>query len=430
MTLRLAIAGTAAALAAAVLLLGGVFAGSPAAPAAAPAPDAQRLLAPWSAPSAARLIRDLRAQDPDAKTLTLLGLAYQQRVKETGDPNLYRLSEQALRRALRLAPGDRLALTGLGGLALIRHDFRGALVIGRRLTRAAPTAAPGYGIVGDALLELGRYEEAFAAFDRMGSLKPSIASYARISYARELLGDQRGAVAAMELAADAAAGDPRASSWAHLQLGDLASRLSVGRRHFRRALELSPNDAAALDALADTYAAEGRFGEAIPLQQRAVARVPDPHYVEALGDMYARSGRKNLARAQYARYLELDAEFRANGSRTELEAALFRLDHGIDLRAALRLAKAGRAARPSVLGDDVYAWALARNGRCKEALPSSERALRLGGRDAAALFHRGMIERCLGRVAESRRWLREALRRDPNFSILWSPRARQLARIG
>ena len=53
---------------------------------------------------------------------------------------------------------------------------------------AGADTARGYGLVGDALLELGRYEQAFSAFDRQVALKPSLAGYARISYARELLG--------------------------------------------------------------------------------------------------------------------------------------------------------------------------------------------------------------------------------------------------
>ena len=70
-------------------------------------------------------------------------------------------------------------------------------------------------------------------------------------------------------------------------------------------------------------------------------------------------------------------------------------------------------------------WALARNGRCTEALPYSKRALRLGTRDALKFFHRGMIERCLGHRA-ARAWFRRALALNPDFSLLWAPVARRL----
>ena len=58
----------------------------------------------------------------------------------------------------------------------------------------------------------------------------------------------------------------------------------------------------------------------------------------------------------------------ANGVKIDLETALYRVDHGIRLRDSLALARRARAERPSVHGDDVLAWALARNGRCAEAL--------------------------------------------------------------
>jgi tetratricopeptide (TPR) repeat protein len=73
------------------------------------------------------------------------------------------------------------------------------------------------------------------------------------------------------------------------------------------------------------------------------------------------------------------------------------------------------------------AWALARNGRCDEALRYSKRALRLGTLDAAKFFHRGMIERCLGDTAEAKSWFRRALALNPHFSLLWAPVARRYA---
>jgi Flp pilus assembly protein TadD len=71
--------------------------------------------------------------------------------------------------------------------------------------------------------------------------------------------------------------------------------------------------------------------------------------------------------------------------------------------------------------------ALARNGRCGEALRYSERALRLGTRDALKYFHRGMIERCLGHRPEARTWFRRALALNPHFSVLWAPVAGRYA---
>ena len=114
--------------------------------------------------------------------------------------------------------------------------------------------------------------------------------------------------------------------------------------------------------------------------------------------------------------------------RTDLEIALFQVDHGIRLPQSLVLARAAQRERPSIDGDDVLGWALQRNGRCAEALPYSKHALRLGTRDALKFFHRGMIERCLGHSSSARTWFRRAVALNPHFSLLWAPTARRLAR--
>src|SRR5205823_12224947 len=168
-----------------------------------------------------RLQASVRAAPQDVQALDLLGLVYQQRARETGDPAYYTKSDGVLRRALALQPKDLLATSGLGSLALSRHRFRKALVLGRKARAISPSTARSYGVIGDALVELGRYRQAFAAFDTMARLRPGLAAYARVSYARELRGNFRGAVSAMRLAVDAAADEPEPLAWTHVQLGKL-----------------------------------------------------------------------------------------------------------------------------------------------------------------------------------------------------------------
>ena len=94
----------------------------------------------------------------------------------------------------------------------------------------------------------------------------------------------------------------------------------------------------------------------------------------------------------------------------------------------VRLARRARAARPSIYGDDALAWALARAGRCAEARPLAERALRLGTKDPLLYFHRGYAEGCAGDRAAMRGWYARALERNPGFSVRWAPFARAVIR--
>ena len=427
--------GAAAAVAAALaLLLGGILrhdspaVASDALPSAVVAELQRGFAAGDTEAEIAGLQGELRAAPRNVKALDTLGLAYQQRVRETGDPTYYGKAEGVLRRALALSPRDLIATAGLGQLALTRHRFRTALALGERARSISPTTAGVYGVVGDAQLELGRYAKAFRAFDRMAALKPSAASYARVSYARELLGRIGPAERAMRLAASAAVGEKEASAWTHVQLGLLYLGHAQPRkalREMRTALVLDPGYYVALDGMAQVQAAVGRLREAISNERAAVDRVPLPQHVAFLGDLYRATGKRALAAREYALIGVIERLLAANGVRNDLDIALFDVDHGIRLPHALALARRGYADRPSVFGDDVLAWALARNGRCAEALRYSERSLRLGTKDALKFFHRGWIASCLGDRGGAALWYRRALALNPNFSILWAPVARK-----
>jgi tetratricopeptide (TPR) repeat protein len=381
-----------------------------------------------TAATIAALERELASRPSDADRLGTLGLAYQVRWRETGDPTFLPLSGRALREALEQRPEDPTATLGLGNLALIRHRFREALVLGRDARRLAPFAARPYGVVGDALLELGRYREAFATFDRMVATKPSVASYARVAYARELRGDRQGAVVAMQLALDAAAGTPEPTAWAHVELAKLAlgdGRLADAERHVAAALAVSPGYVLALEQLARIEAARGRLARAVATARRAATAVPLPQLVGLLGDLLERQGRARAAARQRATIAAIDRLLTANGLRVDLESAVYRADHRIRPAETVRLARAARADRPSIYGDDALGWALARAGRCSEAERWLDRALRLGTMDALLFFHRGYAAGCAGDSAGMRRWYRKAVAQSPAFSVRWAPVARK-----
>jgi tetratricopeptide (TPR) repeat protein len=108
----------------------------------------------------------------------------------------------------------------------------------------------------------------------------------------------------------------------------------------------------------------------------------------------------------------------------DLETALHRADVRIRARETVELARRARAARPSIHGDDALGWALARAGRCHDAVRFGERALRLGTRDPLLFFHRGYAEGCAGNRAAMREWYERALALNPEFSLRWAPVAR------
>jgi tetratricopeptide (TPR) repeat protein len=391
--------------AAVALLFGGVLAGSKAGGPAAIESDAAaaRLLAGFAPGDTAALVAQLEARvatsSRDGQALVLLGLAYQQRARETGRPSFYPRSETVLRRALRLDSGNALALSGLAALAASRHRFGEARDLARRTLAVNPYSTAAWGILGDAEIETGRYRAAFAAFERMMTIKPTASGYARVSYARQLIGRTRPAIEAMRRAVTAASSTPEPAAWAHVHLGNLFAeqgKLAAADHEYGHALAYVPAYGPALAGLARSKSWRGRDAVAVRLWRKALAAQAIPEHAAGLGDALWRLGREEAADHAYADAEALEAAFAANGGQNELETALFDLDHGQHLADALGRARAGWRLRPSVEAEHVLAWALFKNGRCREARAHSLRALRLGTKDWGAMLHRSLIESCLG----------------------------------
>ena len=407
-------------------------------PPVAPAPpaDSAALFAPAGAGLDA-IIAQLQAQltraPDDWKSYAYLGLAYVQQARTTADPTYYPKAQGVLETSMGLHPrGTEEGLVGLAALAAARHDFAGALRDGERARALDPYDANVYGVIGDAELELGRYDAAFDTFQHMVDLKPTLSSYARVSYARELQGDVPGALRAMTYARDVA-GTQADVAWASFQIGELyfnSGRPAQARAAYRRGIEADPNYVPNDAGLAKVAWAQGDVGAAIAGYRRVVQRYPAPEHVIALGDLYASIGETAQASRQYALVRAEERLFRANGVNVDLELSLFDADHG-DPAAALVAARAEWGRRHSIHVADAYAWALYANGRYAKAAAMSRFATSLGTRNALFFFHAGMIELRLGHRDAARGLLSRALRTNPHFSIQHAPEAvRTLASLG
>jgi tetratricopeptide (TPR) repeat protein len=350
-------------------------------------------------------------QDPrDAQARAALGDLYLQRVRETGDPAFYERADRVLADALRVAPRDAGALVQAGRLALARHDFRGALRLGERARAAAPQAVAPDGVLVDANVELGRYDEAARALQRMLDRKPSLPSYARASYLRELHGDLRGGAQAVALAVSAGGEAPENAAYAGTLLGDLElqrGRLAQAERAYRGALARLPGFAAAEAGLARAESARGDLPSAIRRLRAVVERLPLPEHAIALGEAELAAGRRAAARDDLALVRAEVRLLRAQGVDVDAELAVFEADHGSPA-AALRLARRAFAAAPSVRSADALGWALTRAGRPDAGLTWARRALRLGSRDPRFLLHAGVAAARSGAPALARPWLRAA----------------------
>ena len=150
-----------------------------------------------------------------------------------------------------------------------------------------PRDAFNYGVIGDAHLELGEYDDGYAAFDQMGALRPGPPAYARVAYALELKGDLDGALDSMRMAADGtSAHDAEAQAWHYAQIGNLLlqrGRLGDARREFERALFTFPNHPYAMGGLARVKIADGDHAGAFAIDQLFADRTPEMAFM--IGDL-------------------------------------------------------------------------------------------------------------------------------------------------
>ncbi|MGY0232219.1 tetratricopeptide repeat protein [Longispora urticae] len=381
----------------------------------------------------ARAERRVREVPGDWRTLADLGLAYVERARATGDPGYYPRAQTALERSVAVRATDNApAELGLAALAAARHDFDTALRHADAALAVDGYLAAAHGARADALIELGRYDEGFAAVQRMVDLRPDASSFARASYTWELRGDPGRARAALERAL-AAAPDAATTTFALYQLGELAfgtGDLDHAGRRFDEGLARAPQDATLRIGRARVLAARGQTTRALADYAAVVNRLPNPTYLAEYGDLLTAHGDPARARAQYDLVRASQRLVAAQGVNTDLELALFDADHDA-APAALEAARAAYGARKSVFAADALAWALHVNGRSAEALPYAREAQRLGTRSALLAYHLGVIEAATGDREHARSHLETALTINPHFSVAHAPRARAaLAGLG
>ena len=130
-------------------------------------------------------------------------------------------------------------------------------------------------------------------------------------------------------------------AWYQVQLGDLyfnGGQIEVAAKQYATALDLFENYYLALAGLGKVRAAQGQYDEAIALYQQAVAGIPQPRTLAALGDLYTKTGQVEKAQLRYDT-VEFIAELAAiNKQVYNRQLALFYADHDLNLEEALKLA--------------------------------------------------------------------------------------------
>jgi tetratricopeptide (TPR) repeat protein len=376
--------------------------------------------------------RALASRPDDPRALADLALAYLQRVRETADPTYYARADELVRRAASGDGDDPAVRIAAAGIALGRHEFAVALEHARAAAVRAPKAPIVHAAIVDALVELGRYDEAVAAAQVMVDLRPDVASLSRVSYLRELHGDLDGAIDAMRRAVAAGAPRSEATAWTEVQLGHLllmSGDVPSAERAYDSALLRVDGYAYALAGLARVRVAQGDLPAAASLYESVARRIPLAEHLAALGDLYSLMGDARRADEQLSLVEATQRLFAGSGVRTDVDLALFDLDRGRAAEHALAAARAEYAVRPSIHVAALLAWAEHHSGDLAAAVRHSAEALRLGTRDPLMLYRGAVIAGDAGDRGLAQDLLARARDLDHGWLVLPTDLGARVARL-
>jgi tetratricopeptide (TPR) repeat protein len=360
------------------------------------------------------LVERARARPWSDDAFIVLGRAWVRRAREASDPGYYLHAEACAELVLERSPANLAAKNLRGFVELNQHEFLRAKGTAEAIVASDPRDATAWGTLSDAALELGDFDRAVSAVERMLEQKPGLPAYSRAAHLRWLRGDEAGAVKAVRLAIDAGLdpSDPEPLAWVLVQAAELFFQrgdYAGADAGFEQALEVVADYPPALVGRGRVLLARADPRGASRLLRRAYEESPLVETGSLLSQALALAGDRAGADAAYAA-----AEREGlRGDRRSLSVMDSTL--GRHPERALELARKERETRGDIYTDDALAWALYRTGQFEAALESIERARRLGTRDARLLFHHGAILVGMGRAAAGRTLIEQALAQNPKF---------------
>ncbi len=369
----------------------------------------------------------VRRDPEETRSQNALSELYLQRVRETGNEDFLPLALTAARASLAAVEAEQNngGLTALAHAEFANHDFSAARDHALQLIELRPNRSESFSILGDACLELGEYERAMEAFQRMEQFSDRSASVeTRQARLAVLRGDAKGAQQHLSTALVLLGNLPQPPretiAWCQWQAGEIAFSIgdyATAEAHYRAALATVPDDFRALGSLGRVYAARDQLPDAIHYLAEAVRIAPSVDSMAALGDLYQLAERREEAAAHYEFVAQLgEHSQRIHGTPHDRALANFYANRDLKPDEAYTLAAGEFASgRHDIYGADALAWTALKANRLQEAQAAVQEALKLGTLDAKLFYHAGMIARAAGESGRAREYLERALALNPGF---------------
>ncbi|SPE42007.1 Tetratricopeptide TPR_2 repeat protein (fragment) [Candidatus Sulfopaludibacter sp. SbA3] len=163
----------------------------------------------------------VKTKGDDLHYQVLLAGAYIQKTRETTDYSYLERAASILDNVISADANHYEARRLLIETQLERHLFAKAAESSRRLIKMDAADPWNWGTLGDALTEMGEYNDAAEAYQKMVTLRPDLASYNRASHFHFLFNDVPGAIDIMKKAIEAGSSSPENVAWCMVDLGNI-----------------------------------------------------------------------------------------------------------------------------------------------------------------------------------------------------------------
>lgn len=370
----------------------------------------------------AELIDKITRQPNDVKSRLQLATIYMTEARITGDAYYNQATVKILDGVLNLEPDNFEANTYKASIAMSLHQFAQAKELAEKARAKNPDNAYVYGVLVDANVELGDYKEAIAMSDKMQMLKPSLESYARASYLREIYGDYTGSIQAMNMAVQAGAAGSESAEWSRVALGDLylnIGKLDDAQKMYETTLALRPSFPNAEIGLAKVEKAKKNYDAAIKHTENAIKLVSESAYVSQLADLYELKGDKNKAaeiRQDVVNLIEdgekdqKNAIMKHNANRELANAYLAEGNYD----KALAYAQNDLKLRPSNIdANELVAWVSYLKGDYANAKVHADKMLATNTKNANTLYKASLIYNHSGEASKSAALVQQAKAVNP-----------------
>jgi len=372
------------------------------------------------------------ATPADYLSLVQLALVKAEAARLTSDLDGFERALGDIDHSLAIVPAYPPTIRARASIRYALHDFAGALADARAVLAAAPDDPTALAVSGDALIELGRPDEAATAYERLAGLAPGPWLDVRLARLASTTGDSDRALSLARKAFYSAPSlDPEEVAFYAYAVGEygrLAGDVDAARAGFETALAERPTDVAALLGLARIDAFDERAAEAIAGLRDAAEVVPQPETLALLGDLLEATGDPRAAEAAFETVRFIGELGSIQSAVYDRPLIRFELDHRGASAETLAAARASLAARSDAAGHDLVAWALYRLGRFDEAAAEIIEARALGADDARLRLHDGAIALARGDRGGGIALLQGALADGPALDPVERAEAIRLAR--